>query len=54
MSTDPGHNISYKIASTPGEGTDQPTNRRALSDQFSQGTLWVVKDPKSLQADSED
>ena len=39
--------ISSKITCAPSEDSDQPA-------QFSQGTLWAAKDPKSLQGASED
>ena len=43
------HSISYKIACATSDNSDQP---RSLSKSL-QGTLWLAKYPKHLQADSE-
>ena len=46
---DPGHCISYKIAYTHSEGSDQPAHYRH-SISFSQVTLWLAKELKRLKA----
>ena len=49
-----GHSISYTTAwRVPSEGSDQPAYPHSLIRVFV-GTLYVTKDPKRLQADSED
>ena len=41
-----GGSDSYKLACTPSEDSDQPAHPHR--------SLWIIKDPKCLQADSED
>ena len=49
----PGHSTSSNITCASSEDTNQPVYLQQ-TDQSSQGTLWVSKDPKQLQTDSED
>ena len=49
---EPGHSISYKLASAPNEDIDQPAHLISLIWVF-EGILRVPKNPKHLQADSE-
>ena len=48
----PGPSVSYKTACAPSEDSDQPAHSRSLIRVY-EGALWVAKDPKRLQADSE-
>ena len=42
----------YLRTCVPNKDADHPVNPR--SDQSSMGTLWIPKDPKFFQADSDD
>ena len=44
MAYEPGHSIFYKIACA--SSLDRSAYTSVQSDQSSQGTLWVAKDPK--------
>ena len=47
-----GAQLSYNIACAPCEDSDQSAHPR--SDQSSCDTLWIAKEPKRLQPDSQD
>ena len=55
-----GASISYKTSRAPSEDSDRPAKTqirlriRAVWSESSQRTLWIAKDPKRLQADTED
>ena len=51
---EPGHSISYKIASAPNLDISQPLNWHSLSDRSFPKFFRLVENPKRLQADSED
>ena len=48
---EPGHSISYKIACTSSEGSDQPTHPRSRISVFADSlkTLWILGNTQRAQ-----